>query len=134
MTRGQRVRVANFGGHEGKGGLDRTTESLVRKGVFVAEEGAMFVTLTWGDGWRERAEGIRRELAEEIRPRLSDGAVERLLERQFHPEHREHGLGFEVLRRGRTLYRELLGTAVAEIVEGERGGPSRDLSSRTKAR
>lgn len=117
LTRAQRLKIANFSGHRGSSSLDRVEEELVEKGVLVAREGFM-VSLTWGEGWEERAGEIRRELARGIRPLLSEEAVEALLERRFHPEHREHGLGWE--RAEGRLFRERLGLEVVRIVEEER--------------
>lgn len=117
LTRAQRLKVANFTGHQGVGDLREVERQLVEKGVLVAREGFM-TSLTWGDGWEERAREIRRELARGIRPLLSEEAVEALLERRFHAEHREHGLGWE--RAEGRLFRERLGLEVVRIVEEER--------------
>lgn len=117
LTSAQRLKIANFSGHRGSSGLDRVEEQLVKKGVFVAREGFM-VSLTWGEGWEEKAREIRRALAERIRPLLSDEAVEALLARKFHDELREHGLGFD--RGNGRLFREELGAEVARVVEEER--------------
>jgi hypothetical protein len=118
LTKKQRVVIANFGGSAGTSGLTPVQAQLVKKGVFTATEDFM-ITLHWGDGWSEERGGeVRRELAEEVRPKLSDEAVEALLAREFHEELREHDLGFD---RGKgRLMRQLLGAEVARIVEEER--------------
>jgi hypothetical protein len=119
FTKRQRLEIANFGGSAGTGQLSPVQRQLVRKGVFATREDFM-ISIRWGEGWdEERGLEVRRELAEEVRPQLSDEAVEALLAREFHDELREHGLGFD---RGKgRLMRQLLGAEVARIVEEERG-------------
>ena len=117
FTRVQKVRIANFSGSAGTSYLSPVEEQLKKKGVIAVREGDFMMHLSWGEGWEEKAVEIRRELAEEIRPKLSDEAAEALVARKYHPEIRSHDLGYD---RGKgKLMRERLGGAVAELIEAE---------------
>lgn len=118
LTKAEKVRLANFQGHEGRSDVDAVTHRLVKKGLMKVDEGGFLNSITWTPKGKELGEKVREELAQQIRPKLSDEAVEALMDRRFVPELWKHRLAWE--RGNGKLMREALGLAVTEIIKKER--------------